>query len=54
MKEIKSIKEAESDIGNKVFAYKYILDPDGKMQQLQEKAIMMFSGLFYYEIFVIV
>ncbi|XP_067935162.1 sphingosine-1-phosphate lyase-like isoform X2 [Watersipora subatra] len=43
MQELKELKEGEADIGNKVFAYKYMLDPDGKMQKLQEEAIMMFS-----------
>ena len=48
IKELKEIKEAEADVGNKVFAYKYIVDPEGKMQKLQEEAIMMFAGTILY------
>lgn len=44
MKELKELKESEAETANKVFAYKYMLDPDGKMQKLQEEATMMFSG----------
>jgi len=45
MAELKSLKDAEKDVQNKVFAYKYVLDPTGTMQKLQETAIMSFSGL---------
>lgn len=44
MAELKKLKEAEADVGQKVFAYKYILDPEGTMQGLQEHAIMTFTG----------
>ena len=46
MKELKELKDGEADVGKKVFAYKYMLDPDGKMQKLQEEATMMFSGIY--------
>ena len=32
-----------------MFAYKYVLDPEGTMQKLQEEAIMMFAGMEIYE-----
>jgi len=44
MKELKDLKESEAGVSSKIFAYKYMLDPDGRMQKLQEDAIMMFAG----------
>ncbi|KAF6018671.1 hypothetical protein EB796_023022 [Bugula neritina] len=43
MKELKDLKESEAGVSSKIFAYKYMLDPDGRMQKLQEDAIMMFA-----------
>lgn len=48
LNELKELKQSEAGVSDKVFAYKYVLDPDGKMQQLQEEAIMMFAGMYDY------
>lgn len=44
LQELEDLKAAEADVGSKIFAYKYILDPEGTMQKLQHTAIKTFSG----------
>ena len=49
LEELKELKQNEAGVSDKVFAYKYVLDPEGTMQKLQEEAIMMFAGIKNYE-----
>ena len=37
LEELKELKQNEAGVSDKVFAYKYVLDPEGTMQKLQEE-----------------